>query len=306
MMILDKKTKILITGCGGMLGDAFYNLYYNKLNIRPTDIDLNTDWLEYLDVRDFREFRQIALEYEPDVIMHLAALTDLEYCEINQQNAYLTNTIAVENAVNLSNELDATLVYISTAGIFDGKKDVYDDWDSPNPINIYGRTKYLGELFVEKNSDKYFVFRAGWMMGSGPEKDKKFIQKVMQQIKDGKKELNVIDDKLGTPTFTYDFAKNVIRMLETDLYGVYNLVCDDDCSRYDVAIEILKILQLENEITIQKVKSEYFAEEYFADRPGCERLVNKRLNDLGLNIMRDWRVALKEYLEDYYSEFILK
>ena len=277
MMILDKKTKILITGCGGMLGDAFYNLYYNKLNIRPTDIDLNTDWLEYLDVRDFREFRQIALEYEPDVIMHLAALTDLEYCEINQQNAYLTNTIAVENAVNLSNELDATLVYISTAGIFDGKKDVYDDWDSPNPINIYGRTKYLGELFVEKNSDKYFVFRAGWMMGSGPEKDKKFIQKVMQQIKDGKKELNVIDDKLGTPTFTYDFAKNVIRMLESDLYGVYNLVCDDDCSRYDVAIEILKILQLENEITIQKVKSEYFAEEYFAPRPDSEKLICKKL-----------------------------
>ena len=303
-MNLNNKTKILITGCGGMLGDAFYNLFKDKFNVKATDIDLNEDWLEYLDVRDFNNFKTVVLDYNPDIILHLAALTDLEYCEENKRNAYLTNTIAVENAVVLSKKVDATLVYISTAGIFDGKQDIYDDWDSPNPINVYGRSKYLGELFVEKNTDKYFVFRAGWMMGSGPEKDKKFIQKIMRQIRGGKKELNVIDDKLGTPTYTYDFAKNVIRMLKTDLYGVYNLVCDQDCSRFDVAVEILKILELEEEINIKKVSSDFFAEEYFAPRPASEKLICTKLRLRENYLMSDWKVSLKEYLEKSYTEYL--
>ncbi len=303
-MNLNNKTKILITGCGGMLGDAFYNLFKDKFNVKATDIDLNEDWLEYLDVRDFNNFKTVVLDYNPDIILHLAALTDLEYCEENKRNAYLTNTIAVENAVVLSKKVDATLVYISTAGIFDGKQDIYDDWDSPNPINVYGRSKYLGELFVEKNTDKYFVFRAGWMMGSGPEKDKKFIQKIMRQIRGGKKELNVIDDKLGTPTYTYDFAKNVIRMLKTDLYGVYNLVCDQDCSRFDVAVEILKILELEEEINIKKVSSDFFAEEYFAPRPDSEKLICKKLKLRDNYLMRNWKISLKEYLKNSYGHYL--
>jgi len=303
-MNLNNKTKILITGCGGMLGDAFYNLFKDKFNVKATDIDLNEDWLEYLDVRDFNNFKTVVLDYNPDIILHLAALTDLEYCEENKRNAYLTNTIAVENAVVLSKKVDATLVYISTAGIFDGKQDIYDDWDSPNPINVYGRSKYLGELFVEKNTDKYFVFRAGWMMGSGPEKDKKFIQKIMRQIRGGKKELNVIDDKLGTPTYTYDFAKNVIRMLKTDLYGVYNLVCDQDCSRFDVAVEILKILELEEEINIKKVSSDFFAEEYFAPRPDSEKLKCKKLKLRDNYLMRNWKISLKEYLKNSYGHYL--
>ena len=247
-MKIDRNTKVLITGSGGMLGDAFYNLFKDVCNLKATDIDLNTKWLEYLDVRDFDMYKQLVDKFRPEYILHLAALTDLEYCEENVENTYLTNTTSVENAVILAKNVDATLVYISTAGIFDGKKDVYDDWDMPNPINVYGRSKYMGELYVEKNMDKYFVFRAGWMMGAGMEKDKKFVNKIIQQIKNGNRELNVVNDKLGTPTYTYDFAKNVLKMLETNYYGIYNLVCDDDCSRYDVACEILKIFKLEKEI----------------------------------------------------------
>ena len=181
-MKLNDKTRILITGCGGMLGDAFYNLIKNKYTIKATDIDLNREWIEYLDVRNYDQFKREVEIFKPEIILHLAALTDLEYCEKNIENTYSTNTTSVENAVILANNIGATLVYISTAGIFDGEKNEYDDWDLPNPINIYGRSKYMGELYVEKNMDKYFVFRAGWMMGGGIGKDKKFVNKIIKKI----------------------------------------------------------------------------------------------------------------------------
>ena len=303
-MILNKKTKILMTGCGGMLGDAFYNLYKDKFNVQATDIDLNEEWLDFLDVRDFKQYQEVVNEFNPEIILHLAALTDLEYCEKNISHTYLTNTISVENAVTLAKQVGATLVYISTAGIFDGQQEFYDDWSQPHPINVYGRSKYMGEIYVEKNMDKYFVFRAGWMMGAGPKKDKKFIQKIMQQIKDGKKQLCVVDDKLGTPTYTYDFAKNVISMLKTNFYGVYNLVCEQDCSRFDVAEEILKIFDLKQKIKVNKVKSDYFEDEYFAPRPASEKLVCSKLRLRQNYLMREWKVSLKEYLENSYGHYI--
>lgn len=303
-MVLEKNTKILIAGSGGMLGDAFYNLFNDKFKIKATDIDLNEHWLDYLDVRDYDKYKRTVLEFKPDVILHLAALTDLEYCEENPKDAYSTNTIAVENAVQISKMTGATLVYISTAGIFDGKQEFYDDWSTPNPINVYGRSKYLGELYVEKNMDKYFVFRAGWMMGSGPNKDKKFIQKMMQQIKDGKDVLNVVDDKLGTPTYTYDFAKNVVMMLETNFYGVYNLVCDQNCSRFDVAKEILKILELEKDVKLNKVESDFFSNEYFAPRPESEKLLCTKLKLRESYLMNDWKSSLRKYLNESYSDYL--
>jgi len=198
------------------------------------------------------------------------------------------------------------LVYVSTAGIFDGEKDYYDDWDTPNPINVYGRSKYLGEKYVTYNMMKYFVCRAGWMMGGGYYKDKKFIRKIIKQIIDGKEELYVVDDKLGTPTYTYDFAKNVLELLKTNYYGVYNMVCDGDCSRYDVAVEIIKLLNKEEKVMIHKVNSEYFSKEYFVNRPRSEKLLNMKLNLRNLNKMGNWRVKLKEYIENSYFEYIEK
>jgi dTDP-4-dehydrorhamnose reductase len=144
--------RIYISGCGGMLGDAFYRQFKDSYKLKCTDIDLNSDWLSYCDVRDYQSYR---LDVEtPDYIFHLAALTDLEYCETHPEETYLTNTLGVENAVYIANELHIPLVYISTAGIFDGKKNVYDDWDVPNPLGVYARSKYMGERFVIEN--------AGW------------------------------------------------------------------------------------------------------------------------------------------------
>jgi dTDP-4-dehydrorhamnose reductase len=106
---------------------------------------------------------------------------------------------------------------------------------------------------------------------------------------------------LGTPTYTHDFANNVKLLIEKEQRGLFNMVCGGLTGRFEVAKELIHLMNLEDTIQVKEVTSEYFSEEYFAERPECERLINKRLDDLGLNIMRDWKVALKEYLKDYYS-----
>ena len=301
---MSKKNKIYISGCGGMLGEAFYKQFNNDYNIKCTDIDVNEGWLSYLDFRDQQAYKNDITNFKPNWLFHLGAYTDLEYCEQNQDDTYKTNTESVKSAVQIANKLSIPFLYISTAGIFDGKKVVYDELDIPNPIGCYAKTKYLGEKYVIENAEDYLVCRAGWMMGGGPKKDKKFIQKIMKQIENGHKKLYIVNDKLGTPTYTHDFASNVKLLIEKDKRGLFNMVCEGLTSRLEVAIELLTLLKLSDKIKIVEVSSDYFSKEYFADRPDCERLVNKRLNDLDLNIMRDWKIALNNYLQDYYSNNI--
>jgi dTDP-4-dehydrorhamnose reductase len=296
--------KIYIAGSGGMLGEAFYEIFRNDYLLKCTDKDVNDSWLSYLDFRNYEAYKGDVLEFKPDYLFHLGAYTDLEYCELNESDSYLTNTIAVEYAVQISNQLKIPLLYISTAGIFDGSKDCFDDWDVPNPLGVYARTKYLGEQYVIQNANDYVICRAGWMMGGGARKDKKFIQKLMSQLKSGSKTLNIVDDKLGTPTYTHDFASNVKYMFENDLRGLFNLVCGGTTGRMQVATELVKILNLESSVSINPVPSSFFSKQYFASRPSSERLINKRLDLYGANKMRDWRVCLKEYISKSYKDYL--
>jgi len=296
--------RIYIAGCGGMLGEAFYQQFREHYQLRCTDKDVNEDWLSYLDFNNFQAYRKDVLDFKPDYLFHLGAYTDLEFCELHPDETYVTNTISVENAVYIANELDIPILYISSAGIYDGKKESYDDWDLPSPLGHYARSKYQGEVFVKENARRYIISRAGWMMGSGPKKDKKFIQKILRQIKEGQKEIYIVNDKLGTPTYTHDFAKNVKLLLENEFWGLYNMVCDGLTSRLEVAQELLSLLNLEGKVKIIEVPSDYFKKDFFAPRPDSERLINKKLDLRGLNRMRDWRIALKEYLENYYRSYI--
>ncbi len=298
------KNKIYIAGCGGMLGEAFYHVFSKNYDLLCTDIDVNEEWLSPLDFRDYQAYKNDVENFQPDYLFHLGAFTSLEYCELHPDETYNTNTLAVENAVYIANQLNIPLLYISTAGIFDGIKDVYDDWDQPNPLGHYARSKFSGELFVENNCRRYLICRAGWMMGGGPKKDKKFIHKIMRQLKDGAKELFIVNDKLGTPTYTHDFARNVKALLEKEFWGLYNMVCSGVTGRYEVTTELIKVLGLMDEVKITPVQSDYFKEEYFAERPPSERLINKKLDLRGLNDMRDWRVCLKEYVENYYQNYL--
>ena len=295
---------IYIAGCGGMLGEAFYSQLKDNYKLKCTDIDVNENWLHYLDFRDLNDYRKDVIEFNPDYLFHIGAYTDLEYCDLHPDDTYITNTISVENAVYISNEINIPILYISTAGIYDGKKEIYDDWDTPNPLGHYARSKNAGEQFVKENAIRYLICRAGWMMGGGPTKDKKFIQKIMKQIKDGCDKLYIVNDKFGTPTYTHDFVKNVILLLESELWGLYNMVCEGLTSRLEVAKDLLNILNLSNKISIVEVSSDFYKKEYFSDRPPSERLINKKLELRGLNNMREWRHALKEYLKNYYTDYL--
>jgi dTDP-4-dehydrorhamnose reductase len=141
-------------------------------------------------------------------------------------------------------------------------------------------------------------------MGGGPDKDKKFINKIVKQLAAGKRDLHIVNDKDGTPTFTVDFAKNVKLLIEREYWGLYNMVCNGETSRREVAEELVKILDLDNEVTFHEVSSSYFEDTYFAPRPPSERLVNKKLELRNMNIMRDWKIALREYINDYYAEYL--
>ena len=296
--------RVYVAGCGGMLGQAVHKVFSEFHEIECSDIDTNAPWLSLLDFRDFEAYEKAVDAFGPDLLIHLGAHTDLEYCEREPDDAYRTNTLSVEHATVLANERDIPLVYISTAGIFDGQQLTYDDWDVPNPLGVYARSKYLAEVLVQQRVAKHYIFRAGWMMGGGPQKDKKFIQKLMKQLKEGATELYVVDDKLGTPTYTIDFARNLEALTRTKHYGLYNMVCGGETGRLEVAQELVKVLDLDDAVKVIPVNSDHFAEDYFAPRPPSERLVNYKLDLLGLNLMRDWRVSLAEYVGDYYQGYL--
>ena len=296
---LDKDSRVYIAGCGGMLGDAVHRHFSERTIVKATDIDLNAPWLQYADVRNYDDVRESVAQFNPDLVMNLAALTDLEHCERNPDDAWLTNAFGAENLALIASELRVPIVQISTAGIFDGRQEFYNDFDIPNPLGIYAKSKYYGECIVQRLVREHFVFRAGWMMGGGEKKDKKFINKIYQQIKAGKKEIFVVDDKLGTPTFTESFAQGILKVVQTGSFGLYNQVCEGDCSRFDVAVELVRLLGLSDRVRVTKVSSDFFKEDYFAPRPASEKLVNLKLNARKLNVMPHWKVALGQYVKQF-------
>ena len=297
---MKRYKKIFVAGANGMLGTTLQNIIDTK-DFLLTDKETSKN-IKWCDIRDLKYTTDLVNEYQPDIILNFAALVDLEYCEQEKDDCYSTNTIAAIHLFNLAKDLNIPYVFISTAGIFGNDKEFYTEEDQPYPLSAYGKSKYFTEqLLLNQNYPKYWIFRAGWMMGGGPDKDKKFINKIMKQVKSGVKELFVVDDKLGVPTYTKDFAFSILRHIEEELpYGLYNMVSQGEASRYETAVAINEYLNLG--LTINKVDSNYYKEEYFAPRPYSEKLINKSLNDLERNYMRNWKVCLYEYLNEFFKK----
>jgi len=292
--MIKKDETILITGCGGMLGEGVYHRLKDRCTVIATDKDVNESWLDYLDVSSKEQVDAYLQKASPNYVVHLAAFTDMEYCERNPEEAYATNEGGITNFLPYVKEKNIPFVYISTAGIFDGEKEMYTEDDVPNPLSVYGKSKYAGEL-VARSISHSIVIRAGWMMGGGPIKDKKFINKIIKQIRAGATELSVVDDKLGTPCYTYDLARIIDHLLDTRAYGIYHGACKGAVSRHDVATFIVSHLLPEGQIKVNKVSSDFFKADYFAPRPRSEKLLNTKIPHL----IRDWDVCLAEYLNKY-------
>ena len=292
--------QVLITGAGGMLGSSVFPAFVAAgNNVVATDLKphpVGSLPMAELDVRDATAVSTAIDRIKPDLVLHLAAETDLETCEADPDHAFLTNTIGTQNVALATRHSGATLVYISTAGVFDGTKTdgAYTEFDEARPINVYGQSKYEGELLVLRLAPSSFVVRAGWMVG-GASRDHKFVAKVVDQLRDGATTIRAVTDKLGTPTYTQDFATNLLELVGTGFFGRYHMACLGEGSRFDVAREIVDFLG-RRDVEVVPVTSDAFATEYPAPRPRSEMMRNYMLDLRGMNRMRPWQIALREYL----------
>jgi dTDP-4-dehydrorhamnose reductase len=296
-----------------MLGTSLVPIYRAAgHNVTATDIDLSNPepWgphgpaLEVLDVRERESLLQAFEKTRPDLVLHLAAETSLEVCDGDPDHAYLTNTVATKYVALECRRRDIPMVFISTAGVFDGTKSgAYTEFDQPNPINTYGATKFEAEKLVSSILDRYYIIRAGWMVGGGNGKDHKFVARILDQVRAGQNVIYAVGDKFGTPTYTYDFGRCSLNLIESQLYGLYHMACEGQGSRYDVAAQILDVLG-RPDIELVEVDSDFFKDEFPSNRPRSEIMRNMTLDLQGMNLMRSWPVALEEYLGNEFHDLI--
>jgi dTDP-4-dehydrorhamnose reductase len=305
--------KILATGTAGMLGSSLIPaLVRAGHDVVASDINLTNPhpWgptgpeLAWLDVRDHAAVRAAVDEVRPDLVVHLAAETSLELSDADPDHAFLTNTIATKYVALECRRHGLPLTYISTAGVFDGTKEgAYTEFDAPNPLNTYGLSKFEGEKIVQGLVPEHFIIRAGWMVGGGAAKDHKFVSRILDQLRDGAHTIYAVGDKLGTPTYTPDFARCFLALVDSGIYGLYHMACGGEGSRYDVAARILEVLG-RDDVELVEVGSEHFAAEFPSVRPRSEIMRNMALELQDMNTMRPWPVALEEYLRVEFPDLM--
>ena len=284
-----KLERVLVTGAAGMVG-SYVPEVFAGMRLTLTDI---VDDLPRLDVRDPQAVMNAVRETSPDLVLHLAAATDVDRCEQDPDWAYHTNTLGTQNIALACQSVGAVMVYISTAGVFWGDKpEPYTEFDDPRAKNVYGDSKLRGEQITASLLQRYYIVRAGWMIGGG-HKDKKFVGKIVGKILDGEMHLRIVDDKFGSPTYGRDLLKGILRLVSRGYYGLYHMVNVGVASRYQVAVAIRSVLA-RREIEITPVSSAFFPLP--APRARSEAMRNYKLELLGLDEMRPWQDALAEYV----------
>jgi len=271
--------KVLVTGAKGQLGfDVLrvlkaQGIQHIGVDISELDITIQTD------VDDFLQ------NYRPDVIIHCAAFTAVDKAEDDKELCYKINVLGTKYLVASAKKLNAKFLYISTDYVFNGEGEApFSINDAPNPINYYGLTKFQGELEVLKELDKYYIVRISWVFGIN---GNNFV-KTMLKLSESRKVLTVVSDQIGSPTYTYDLSHAILKLLETDKYGIHHLTNDGFCSWADFATEIFS--QANKDVHIESISS--------SDYPtNAKRPLNSRLekNDYRL---RPWKDALSHFLKE--------
>lgn len=284
--------RILLTGASGMLGITLQGvLRRQEHDVIATDLRPGEEGTLPLDVRDRAMVGKIVKQFRPDVVVHLAAETDVDLCERDPEHAHRTNTEGTANVAAVCRQLDCILVYLSTGAVFDGEKPTpYTESDSPRPVNIYGESKLQGEQEVRSQLNRYFIIRAGWMVGGGP-RDKKFVGKILSLIRT-RDMIEIVGDKFGTVTYAEDLSVGLVKLLATGRYGLYHMANEGVCSRFDVANRLVELTG--RHVTIRSVSSDRFPLP--APRPRMEGLDCVQLREIGLGPLRPWGDALKDYV----------
>lgn len=275
--------KILVTGKTGQLGHDLYELLKDKEEVIAVG-------REEFDITDINSTQKFIKEYLPDVIVHCAAYTKVDDCEKNKDLAYKVNAIGTGNVASICRDIGAKMVYISTDYVFDGTKNTpYLEFDTPNPLNVYGKSKLAGEEIVKEILDKHYIVRTSWLYGIN---GNNFV-KTMLRLSKERSIIKVVNDQHGIPTFTRDLAEGLYFLIKTDAYGTYHITNSGETTWYEFAKKIFEISKIN--VMVEPITTE----EYNAPalRPKYSVLDNYILK-LRFNYeMRNWEEGLKTYLE---------
>lgn len=276
--------RILVTGVKGQLGHDVMNELAKRGH---TGIGVD---VEEMDITDAKKVEEVIKASEVDAVIHCAAYTAVDAAEDQVELCRKINAEGTENIAKVCKELDIKMMYISTDYVFDGEGTrPWEPDDERHPLNVYGQTKYEGELAVEKYLEKYFTIRIAWVFGVN---GKNFI-KTMLKLSETHSELNVVDDQIGSPTYTYDLAVLMVDMIETEKYGRYHATNEGLCTWYEFACEIFR--QAGRSVKVNPVSSDEFPAK--AKRPHNSRMDKSKLAENGFTPLPTWQDALKRYLE---------
>ena len=281
--------KILVTGCNGQLGRAIRKEY------AASDVEfINTDVVEgegvvSLDITDVDAVLKLVRAEKPDVIINCAAHTNVDKCEEQWDLAYKINAIGPRNLSIAATEADAKMIHVSTDYVFEGNGTrPYTEFDAPNPVSAYGKTKLEGENFVKEFAKKHFILRTAWLYGDG----KNFV-KTMLALAENHDELNVVCDQVGTPTSAVELAKMIHYLEGTENYGTFHATCEGSCSWADFAEEIFRLAGKNTKVN--HITSEEFAAK--APRPSYSILENYMLKLTSDYRFADWHDAIESYIK---------
>lgn len=273
--------KILITGANGMFAYALKNILRPKNKLLLTDID-NMDITKPKNVFDFFN------KNKPELVIHAAAYTDVDAAEKNKALVFKVNRDGTRNVAMACKKLDIPLVYISTDYIFGGgRRKPYTENDRPHPLSVYGLSKYTGEKEVRSITKKHFIVRSAWLYGPN---GKNFVMTILR-LADELNELKIVNDQKGSPTYTFDLAEGIKKLIKTQAFGTYHLVNSGSCTWYQFAKEILRIKKIKKKIipiTTQELNRP-------AKRPAYSVLDSRKAKKAGL-VLKPWQKALSSYL----------
>ena len=277
--------KVLVTGVKGQLGYDVVN-ELEKRGHEAVGVDI-----QEMDITDANSVDQVIGETAPDAVIHCAAYTAVDAAEDNVEICRKVNADGTQNIANKCKQLDIPMIYISTDYVFDGQGE--RPWlpdDERAPLNVYGQTKYEGELAVQNTLDKYFIVRIAWVFGVN---GKNFI-KTMLNLGKTRDSLTVVNDQFGSPTYTYDLAKLLVDMVQTDKYGIYHATNEGICTWYEFACEIFKQAGLS--VSVAPVTADQYPAK--AKRPSNSRMSKDKLEENGFERLPSWQDALARYLKE--------
>lgn len=276
--------KVLVTGVKGQLGyDVVGELEKRGLEAMGVDI-------EEMDITDAGSVDRVLRQSAPDAVIHCAAYTAVDAAEDNEALCRRVNADGTRNIAEVCRELDIKMIYISTDYVFSGHGErPWEPEDERDPQSVYGQTKYEGELAVQELLEKYFIVRIAWVFGVN---GKNFVR-TMLKLSESHDTITVVNDQFGSPTYTYDLARLLVDMVQTEKYGIYHATNEGICSWYDFACAIFREAGIS--MNVKPVSSaEYGAK---ASRPANSRMSKEKLTENGFERLPTWQDALKRYLD---------